>query len=126
MYSFVLLQVLMSKQLNTKILVSPSGMSAVKLVEREEIQSFARDRFVSLFLDRIKFVPYGVIISKTLKVLSSLLIVTIVNVSVKHVMNFNECSPKMNFAMLLYSSSPTNKYDHTDRDPKISSSFFLS
>jgi hypothetical protein len=65
--------------------------------------------FYFAFLFRIKFVRYGDIIFKILKVLFSLLIATIVNVLVKHVKNFNECFRKMNFEKLLYLFLLTNK-----------------
>ena len=58
---------------------------------------------------RIKFVHYGDTIFKIPKVLSSLLIVTIVNVLVKHVTNFNVCFPRMNFEKQRYSYSLINK-----------------
>ncbi len=64
-----------------------------------------------LFLFRIKFVHYGGIISKILKVLFLLLIAMIENVLVKHVMNFNECSQKMNLKMLHCSFLLINKYN---------------
>jgi hypothetical protein len=76
-----------------------------------QVSPIKKKIFFIEFLFRIKFVHYGDIIFKILKVLFLLLIAMIENVLVKHVMNFNECFQKMNLEKLYCSFLLINKYN---------------
>ena len=64
-----------------------------------------------IWSSRIKSDHCGDTTFKTLRVLSLLSTVTIVNESMKHAKNYSECCQKMNFGKQLCSSSPTNKWE---------------